>query len=95
MKPDGKPFTIIGALVAPTVCGALITQLYYVFRWKAEWLTLSVYALCLIAALICLYRLFPWPWWKKVIAAIPFIAISLVATVYVCLMVAAAHGDAL
>ena len=95
MKEYAKSLSTIGALIAPTAIGALTTELYYVFQWKAEWLSFSVYVVSLLVALTFLYRSFSWPWWGKLLAAIPFVALSLVATVYVCLMVAAAHGDAL
>jgi len=95
MKKDFKTIAVVGALIAPTVCGALVTEFYYVFRWKTEWLSFGVYSLTLLAALVFLFRTFTWPWWKKLVAAIPFCALSLIATIYVSLIVAAAHGDAL
>jgi hypothetical protein len=95
MKENAKTFAIVGALIAPTAVGALTTEFCYVLDWTAEWLLFSVYAISLLAALTFLYRLVTWTWWGKLIAAIPFIALSVLATVYACLIVAAAHGDAL
>lgn len=95
MKEGAKAISIIGAVVAPAALSALTAQLYYVCGWKAQWPQVAVMALAHVVSLAVLYWFLDWRWWIKIFAAIPFIALSLVATVYVYLMVAAAHGDAL
>jgi hypothetical protein len=96
MKKYLKMIATVLAIIGPPLLGTLSVELSYVFSCNGQWWPIvTFYAFPQIIALIFLFRTISWPWWVKCLAAVPFLALSLIATIYACLIVAAANGDGL
>jgi len=84
----------MGAIfLGPTAAAALAMEFTYASHQNSAWVFLAAYLLTLFIALMTLFHIFPWALWIKITATIPFVALSLLATLYVCLLIAMANGD--
>jgi hypothetical protein len=86
---------IYAAVISPPIAAALATQIYYSLQLYSHWVNIGPYVIFQVVALIVLCRSFSWRPWVKVLAAIPFLALSYALTVLICLVVSASNGEGL
>jgi hypothetical protein len=95
--------------VGPPLLGMLSEELFYLCGWghqswwqqwqrswpfaEGSWAPVAFYIVPQLLTVALLFRLLPWRWWVKCLAALAFVAISLAFTVYGCLCVELWNGN--
>ena len=95
MKEAWPALKITLALCSPALGAAIGTELYYALNIEFEYFAFCVFLMCLVISVTVLFRILDWRPWIKVLAIIPFAALSVVAAAFISLIVAAANGDGL
>lgn len=84
------------ALVAPILCGAVMTSLSYRNHWNPHswslfptWFPLQIVGLC-----VCYFTL-KGRWWSRCLLSVVYLAFSIFLTFFTGIVIAAANGDTL